>query len=333
MSHALLSHTTKILDKYKSDGVSEIMVNQPGEVWIDKNGSMSKILDENITPDNMKNLAFAIAGTAGQEISNLKPLVSATLPIYLSEDVIKGGERVQIVHPPLVPSNQIAIAMRIPSTKRFTLDDYKKSGAFENIKKLDSDDKLRKHYKQKNWYRFLIEAVKQKKNIINSGGTSTGKTTFSNTLTTLMGLNERLIIIEDSSEIKAEQQNKLNLLTSTEKKDSNGVVIAPKITPRELIEASLRLRPDRIIQGELRGAEAFDFLRAINSGHPGSISTIHADTATGALNALEQLVMQAGMGWNGKEIKKYIMSVVDVVIQWRRQDDKRYISEIWWRES
>jgi type IV secretion system protein VirB11 len=188
---------------------------------------------------------------------------------------------------------------------------------------------LCEYLKNKKIKDFLDHAIKCKKNIIISGGTSTGKTTFTNAALLAIPVHERLITVEDAREVQLpNHHNRVHLLAS---KGGQG---RAKVTTQDLIEACLRLRPDRIIVGELRGAEAFSFLRAINTGHPGSISTLHADTPTMALEQLKLMVMQAGLGMPPDEIKKYIEAVIDVVVQLKRgSGGKRYISEVYFRED
>jgi type IV secretion system protein VirB11 len=166
-----------------------------------------------------------------------------------------------------------------------------------------------------------------KKNIIVSGGTSTGKTTFANALLLEIPSQERLITIEDAREIQLPNHgNRVHLLVS---KGGQGLA---KVTTQDLIEACLRLRPDRIIVGELRGSEAFSFLRAINTGHPGSIGTLHADTPVMAMAQLKLMVMQAGLGMPPSEIATYIHSVIDIVIQLKRgKAGKRFISDVYFK--
>ena len=163
-----------------------------------------------------------------------------------------------------------------------------------------------------------------KKNIVISGGTSTGKTTFTNAMLMSIPNNERLITVEDAREIDLKDHpNRVHLLAS---KGGQG---RANVTTQDLIESCLRMRPDRIIVGELRGSEAFSFLRAINTGHPGSISTLHADTPDMAIEQLKMMVMQAGLGLPPNEIKDYILNVVDIVVQLKRgEKGRRYISEV-----
>jgi type IV secretion system protein VirB11 len=176
---------------------------------------------------------------------------------------------------------------------------------------------------------FLYFAILHKKNIIISGGTSTGKTTFTNACLRAIPRVERLISVEDAREIDLENHpNKVHLLSS---KGGQG---RANVSTQGLIEACLRLRPDRIIVGELRGSEAFSFLRAINTGHPGSISTLHADTPDMALQQLKLMVMQAGLGMPPEDIMSYIKNVVDIVIQLKRGDKgRRFISEVYFRNN
>jgi type IV secretion system protein VirB11 len=190
-------------------------------------------------------------------------------------------------------------------------------------------EKLNKLLEEKKIKEFLNTAVICKQNIIISGGTSTGKTTFTNAMLRAIPADERIITVEDAREIElSNHPNRLHLLAS---KGGQG---RAKVTAQELIEACLRLRPDRIIVGELRGAEAFSFLRAINTGHPGSISTLHADTPTMAIEQLKLMVMQAGLGMPPAEIKEYILNVVDIVVQLKRgEKGRRYVSEVYYRAA
>ncbi len=183
--------------------------------------------------------------------------------------------------------------------------------------------------KQKKIKEFLEYAVMNKKNIIISGGTSTGKTTFTNATLRAVPAEERIITVEDAREIVLnDHPNRVHLIAS------KGVQGRAKVTTQDLIEACLRLRPDRIIVGELRGAEAFSFLRAINTGHPGSISTLHADSPIMALEQIKLMVMQANLGIPPDQIIPYIRNVIDIVIQLKRTSGgKRSISEILFTKS
>ena len=309
----------KIFDK---DNVNEISINKPGEVWIEQNGEIYNELMPVLDLEHLHGLSMLIARSTEQTISEETPLLSATLP---------NGFRVQIVMPPAAEPGHIAMAIRKPAAIVLSLDDYEKMGAFtqtaiETV--VDEDASIMiQMLKEKRIKDFLYKGVISKKNIIISGGTSTGKTTFTNAMLQSIPKQERLITCEDAREINlSSHNNKIHLLAS---KGGQG---RAKVTIQDLIEACLRLRPDRIIVGELRGIEAFSFLRAINTGHPGSISTLHADTPQMALEQLKLMVMQAGLGMPPEQIKDYIAQVIDIVIQLKKgTGGKRYISEIYFK--
>lgn len=307
---------------FAEDGVNELMINSPGEVWIEKGGDLRLEKIPEIDIDHLLGLGRLVAQSTNQKISAEHPLLSATLP---------NGYRIQVVFPPAVEPNLVAFAIRKGSTMHLSLDNYAKLGAFDNTATAETVDEdniiLSKLLAKKQIKEFIRHAVLSKKNIIISGGTSTGKTTFTNAALGEIPTSERLITVEDAREVLIKQHpNRVHLLAS---KGGQGLA---KVTTQDLIEACLRLRPDRIIVGELRGAEAFSFLRAINTGHPGSISTLHADAPSMALEQLKLMVMQAGLGMPPKEIKKYILNVVDIVIQLKRAEGgKRFVSEIYFK--
>lgn len=302
--------------------ISEICVNRPGELWIERMGapSMERIESDSITDDHMMRLARQIARTTGQAINLQNPLLSASLPT---------GERVQVIIPPVSPFGVI-LSIRKQVVKDMDLADYAAAGAFESVDWVtdanlkDSDLALRSLAEQKNFYQFISLAAKSKKNIIISGGTSTGKTTLLNAILKQIDPQERLITIEDTPEIRPVHKNHIPLLAS---KGEQGVA---EVTIQNLLEASLRLRPDRILLGELRGKEAYTFLRAVNTGHPGSITTVHADTPQGALKQIALMVMQANLGLQNDQITDYIRSIIDIVVQLKRIGGKRVISEVWY---
>jgi type IV secretion system protein VirB11 len=322
MSHAALdTYLTPLRDVFAEDGVAEVSINTPGEAWIEKRGDMYRIELPEFDFEHLKGLARLIAQSTEQRISEETPLLSATLP---------NGFRIQVVFPPACESGKVVMSIRKGSTLNWDLDDYEKFGAFAHTA-VDEiadphDAELSKMLDENRIKEFLIHAIKSKKNIIISGGTSTGKTTFTNACLKSIPEEERLITAEDAREIILDKHpNKVHLIAS---KGGQG---RAKVTTQDLIEACLRLRPDRIIVGELRGTEAFSFLRAINTGHPGSISTLHADTPEMALEQLKLMVMQAGLGMPPAEVKQYILQVVDIVIQLKRTGKVRHISEIYFK--
>lgn len=305
------------------DDVNEIAINKPLEIWVEKKGEVTRHEVPELDFDYLRGLANLVARSTEQTIDEERPLLSATLP---------NGYRIQILIPPACEAGLICYAIRKPSTLKWTLDDYQQMGCFdrtlteaqEDVHKLPLSELLDQH----NIRDFLYQSVVRKKNLIISGGTSTGKTTFANAIIRAIPEGERVITVEDAREIiLSAHPNRLHLLAS---KGGQG---RSKVTIQDLIEACLRLRPDRIIIGELRGAEAFSFLRAINTGHPGSISTVHADSPEMALEQLKLMVMQAGLGMPPSEIKAYIHHVVEIVAQLKRaeQGGVRYISEIYFK--
>lgn len=185
-----------------------------------------------------------------------------------------------------------------------------------------SDDTLAKLLTAGDQANFLREAVKARKTIVISGGTSSGKTTLLNALVKLIDAHERLIVIEDTPEIKLEHANALGLIAV------RGELGEARVGAEDLLEASLRMRPDRILLGELRGKEAFTFLRAVNTGHPGSITTVHADSADAAVEQITMMALLAGLGVDWPTIETYVRQVVDVIVQMRRTAQGRFVSDV-----
>ncbi len=309
----------QILDR---DGVNEVSINRPFEVWVELKGDMFREELPSFDVEHLKSLGRLVAQSTEQRLSEEEPLLSATLP---------SGYRIQIVFPPACEYGCVVMSIRKPSSLKWTLEDYDKMGMFDSTSIGEVEDKndmiLTKLLQLNRIKDFLTRAVLYKKNIIISGGTSTGKTTFTNAMIRAIPHEERLITVEDAREIDLNSHpNRVHLIAS---KGSQG---RAKVTTQDLIEACLRLRPERIIVGELRGSEAFSFLRAINTGHPGSISTLHADTPRMAMEQLKMMVMQAGLGMTPSEINSYIRTVVDIVVQLKRGGKgRRYISEIYFR--
>jgi type IV secretion system protein VirB11 len=304
------------------DGVNEVSINRPYEVWIEFKGDMIREELPSFDFEHLKSMSRLVAQATEQRLSEEEPLLSATLP---------NGYRIQIVFPPACEQGCVVISIRKPAVLKWTLEDYDKMGMFDSTSVGEIEDKnlliLTKLLQLNRIKEFLQRCVLYKKNIIISGGTSTGKTTFTNAVIRAIPHEERLITVEDAREIDlSSHPNRVHLIAS---KGGQG---RSKVTTQDLIEACLRLRPERIIVGELRGTEAFSFLRAINTGHPGSISTLHADTPLMAIEQLKMMVMQAGLGMTPSEITSYIRNVVDVIIQLKRGNKgRRYISEIYFR--
>lgn len=320
---ALETYLRPLEKLFAEEGIQEISINKPGEAWVERFGDMQHELLPEFTLEHLQSLAHLVAQSTAQSISAEKPLLSATLP---------KGYRIQVVFPPAVEGKNVAMSIRKQAALQLTLDDYERMGAFDRtvtgvVPENPADRELKELYARGDVKQFIIRAVQHKKNIIVSGGTSTGKTTFLNAALRALYPEERIITVEDAREVRLENiANRVHLLAS---KGGQGLA---KVTTQDLIEACLRLRPDRIIVGELRGVEAFSYLRAVNTGHPGSIASLHADTPQLAIEQLILMIMQADLGVTREQIRAYVESVVQVVIQLKRgAKGTRYVSEIYYK--
>jgi len=295
--------------------VTDIWVNRPGELWVETaRGSILREAAPDVTEIVLQRLARQIAGTTHQGVNREQPLLSATLP---------DGARVQIVAPPATRQG-LALAIRKHTISNLSIDELDRAGLFRKPSQDDdaSDAALAALLAAGDQANFLRQAVRAKKTIVISGGTSSGKTTLLNALVKLIDKSERLIIIEDTPEIKLEHANSVGLIAV------RGELGEARIGVEELLEASLRMRPDRILLGELRGKEAFTFLRAVNTGHPGSITTVHADSPDAAVEQITMMTLLAGVGVDWPTIETYVRQVVDVIIQMKRNAEGRFVSEI-----
>lgn len=308
---------------FEQEGIAEISINRPGEIWIERYGEMERHEMPSFDFDHLRSMGHLVAQSTNQMVSEEKPLLSATLP---------EGYRIQVIFPPACEPFTVAMSIRKQTVLNLDLEQYEAIGAFESTivrKDENEEDKmLRKLLDQGNVREFISKAVKLRRNMIVSGGTSTGKTTFMNATLKEIPVDERVLTIEDAREINLEHlPNRVHLVAS---RGGQGRAL---VTAQDLIEASLRMRPDRIVLGELRGAEAFSYLRAINTGHPGSITTLHADSPQLALEQLILMIMQANLGLKREEIKDYVNAIVNVIVQLKRgEKGKRYVSEIYFKE-
>lgn len=296
--------------------VTDIWINRPGEVWFETlGGAIERHERATIDEGLLSRLARQIAAFGAQGISREHPLLAATLP---------DGSRVQIVAPPAAPAGH-ALAIRRHVASDLSLDDWREGGAFEGLAeseaKIDSERSFRT-VPTAEAQATLARAVRERRNILVSGGTSTGKTTFLNALLKEIPREERLILIEDTEELKSANPNTLGLIAA------RGQLAEARVSAEDLLIAALRMRPDRIILGEIRGAEAFTFLRAINTGHPGSIATIHANSPARAIEQLAMLVLQSGSRLDGAELRRYVRESVDVFVQLERREGTRRVCEL-----
>ncbi|MCE2987331.1 MAG: P-type DNA transfer ATPase VirB11, partial [Phenylobacterium sp.] len=235
------------------------------------------------------------------------------------------GARVQVVAPPATRGGTV-LAVRKHLISDLSLEDLSASGLFVRPAGEDaeasSDGILAALLEAGDWLGFLREAVRRRKTIVISGGTGSGKTTLLNALVKEIDESERLVVIEDAPEIRLDHPNSVGLIAV------RGDMGEARVDADALLTAALRLRPDRILLGELRGSEAFAFLRAVNSGHPGSITTIHADSPAGALEQIGLLALTSGLELGWDKVLAYVSRVIDVVVQIERNAGVRRISDI-----
>lgn len=292
------------LDK---ESVTEILVNKPGEVWIEdaESPGMQCLPLPELTDVLLQRLAEQVARVSHQGINREHPLLGATLP---------DGARIQLCGPPATRRHW-ALAIRRHRLLDLPLDAYDRGPIPVSEEKPMPDPRL-------NPVAFLREAIQRRKTILISGGTSTGKTTFLNAMLREIPSHERVVLVEDTPELRLPGPNGVGLVAV------KGDLGEAKVSPDDLLQAALRLRPDRLVLGELRGTEAVSFLRAINTGHPGSFSTVHANSPRGALEQIALMAMQSGIGLNRAETLEYATSVIEVVVQLDRVNGHRGISDI-----
>jgi type IV secretion system protein VirB11 len=293
--------------------VTEILVNRPGEVWIEdaaQAGGMVRHAMPEVTDALIQRLAEQVARQSHQGINREHPLLAATLPASLGAV----GARMQIAGPPATRGHW-AMAIRCHRMIALPLDAYDNGPITPRAEEAMPDALAQP-------VAYLREAIARKRTILISGGTSTGKTTFLNAMMREIPEGERVVLVEDTPELSLPGENGVGLIAV------KGELGEASVTADDLLQAALRLRPDRIVLGELRGRETISFLRAINTGHPGSFSTIHANSPRGALEQIALMGMQASIGLTRSETIDYAASVIDVVVQLDRSGGKRGISAI-----
>ena len=286
---------TELLD---DKNITEIMVNAPDQIYIEIDGKVVK--DESVSfinDDHIVRTIQRMIQPLGRTIDVAHPMVDSRL---------KDGSRINAIIPPLSLNGPVLTVRKFKKNLN-TIDDLLRMGTLTSY-----------------MARFLDAAVKAKLNIIICGGTGSGKTTVLNVLSSLISNDERIITIEDAAELKLSQEHVITLETRNTNYDSEG-----EVTVRDLVINSLRMRPDRIIVGEVRGKEAFDMLQAMNTGHDGSLSTLHANGPKDALNRLETMVLMSGIQIPVLAIREYIEKAIDLVVCIERlQDGKRKIVSI-----
>ena len=279
----------------RDDSVSEIMVNGSSRVFIERAGVLQEVPDLTLSEKSLMVAVKNIARRLGDDISEQKPILDSRLP---------DGSRVAAVIPPC-SIHGVTLTIRKFNSRDYTMEDLVKCGSADAT----LVDRLKTY-------------IERRQNILISGGTGTGKTTLLNALGKLIPDDDRILIIEDTSEIQLE---KPNLVRFEARQAQPGI---PAVTIRDLLKASLRHRPDRIILGEIRGGEAFDLLQLLNSGHAGTLSTVHASSAQQAISRFTSCVLQSGVELPYRAIKNNISESLNVIVQLERQPGRRYISQV-----
>lgn len=322
-SIGLLAPLQDFLD---DEHVSEILINKPQEVFVEKQGAMLRFDIPVLTTQYLRRLFALIANENKQCLSESSPIVSGNL---------FDGSRVQLVIPAAAFHETLSI--RKFTLKHLNFDDYASLGFFAHAQGVNlnsntlidttTEDTLHRLYNTRNWPEFLSQAILAKKNIIISGGTSSGKTTFLNSCIQHIPLNERLITLEDTFEINVPHPNLVRLKALKQVGEK-----AHHVSMQDLVQASLRLRPDRIIMGEIRGKEIFDFVSACSTGHSGALATIHANDPKVAFMRMAQLYkLNPIAGMVDTDIYNVLHEVVDIVVQLKKTPFGRQMIAVYYK--
>jgi len=277
------------------ESISEVMVNGPDRIFIEKAGYLEQVKDVSLSERSLLVAVKNIARRLGDDVSETKPILDSRLP---------DGSRVAAVIPPCSLSG-VTLTIRKFNARHFEVEDLIRVGTL--------DQTLANR---------LEDYVLKRRNVLISGGTGTGKSTLAGVLAKFIPEDERILLIEDTAELRLVQAN---LVRFEARREQNGL---PAIAIRDLLKASLRHRPDRIILGEIRGGEAFDLLQLLNTGHAGTLSTIHANSAKQGLARFTSCVLQSGVELPYRAIKTNIGDSLDVVVHIERRPGQRFISEV-----
>ena len=303
--------------------VTELCINRPREAFVETRRGWERRSLPFADFDWCRRLAKLIANSTRQRVDEATPLLSAALPT---------GERAQIVLPPATTAGTVAITLRRPSDSVWSIGELAERGIFRSTRRStaeldETEQQLLRLLNEQQYESFMRLAVASRKNILVSGPTGSGKTTWTKALIREIPPAERLVTIEDAQELVLDTHpNHVRLFYS---KDDQGLA---RVTPKQLLESCLRMKPDRILLAELRAEEAFDYLRNVNSGHPGSITSIHAGSCELAFEQLVLLVKQSAGGRElaRRDIKSLLYLLVDVVIQFGVERHERFIKEVWY---
>ena len=277
--------------------INDIMVNGPSNVYVERKGKLERVAIRFRDNDHIASVAQKIAARVGRRIDESSPMVDCRLP---------DGSRVNIIFPPL------AIHSPCISIRKFPSHRYYMAGMIENGTMTSAMGRL------------LEIAARSRLNVLVSGGTGSGKTTLLNAMSQFIDHSERIVTIEDAAELQLQQPHVISLETRPPSLEGTG-----QVTQRDLVWNALRMRPDRIVVGEVRGPEAFDMLQAMNTGHDGSISTVHANTARDALTRIENMVQMGQANLPVRAIRTQIVAALDIIVQVERmRDGQRRVVQI-----
>lgn len=291
----ILPFLRPIQDLILDPDVSEIMVNGPDRIFVEKDGYIQAVPKVRLTPESLMVAVKNIARRLGDDISEAKPLLDSRLP---------DGSRVAAVIPPCSIQG-VTLTIRKFNSHRFRMENLIDVGTLTS-----------------RTAKTLTQSVLDRKNILICGGTGGGKTTLLNTLADFIPDNERIVLIEDTAEI---QLHKQNVVRFEARREQNGL---PAVTIRDLLRTTLRHRPDRIILGEIRGGEAFDLLQLLNTGHSGTLSTVHANSAAQGISRFTTCVLQSGIEMPYRAIKTNIADSLNIVVQIERRPGMRFVSQV-----
>lgn len=311
-----------VREHMSSPEVTEICINRPGELYLETTGGWRRVDVPSLTYERARQFCTAVVNESntGQRITDTDPVVSLTFPT---------GQRAQFVIPPACDAEKVSITIRLPSKQAKTLSQYQEDGFFDQV--LEQDDALSGHdaelielKRARKYAEFFRKSVLYKKNIVVSGATGSGKTTFMKSLVNHIPDDERLVTIEDARELFIRQPNAVHLLYS------KGGQSASNVTAKSCMEACLRMKPDRIILAELRGDESFYFIRNCASGHPGSITSCHSGSVRQTWDQLALMVKASteGAGLEFSTIKQLLMATIDILVHIKAHAGRRYITGI-----
>ena len=302
--------------------VTEICINRPGEVYLETTRGWQHVVVDTLTFERARQFCTAVVNESntGQRITDSDPVVSLTFPT---------GQRAQFVIPPACDAGKVSITIRLPSKHTKSLEQYTEDGFFNQIMEVGNgitqhDEELLHLKRTRNYSDFFKRAVQYKKNIVVSGATGSGKTTFMKALVNHIPYEERLVSIEDARELFIPHPNVVHLLYS---KGGQGIA---QVSAKSCMEACLRMKPDRIILAELRGDESFYFIRNCASGHPGSITSCHAGSTEQTWDQLALMIKASpeGSGLEFSVIKQLLKQTIDIAVHIKAHAGKRFITGI-----